>query len=90
MCNASNFVTIDLNELMNVSGGDAWDDYKKKVGDDAKATADRWNEAGKWTYHNGNNPGKFVDNYVGALFNGAKTGWDATGGALFDAVGLLK
>jgi hypothetical protein len=85
------FATIDPGDLATTCGGDGWQDYKNKVSQDWKDTTSRANEAIKYNLVNGNwQPGKFADNAAGTIFNGGKTVWDATGGQLISAVGLLK
>ena len=75
--NDHNLEILDLDLLTTVSGGDGWSDYKNRLSQDWKDTKGRWNEALKWTYHNGNDPGKFADNYAGTIYDGAKTALDA-------------
>jgi hypothetical protein len=76
--------TIQLDDLQFAVGGDAWGDYTAKLGQDWKDVKSRWNEAGKYTYHNGRDPGKFAYNYAGAIFNGGKLALDAVGGPVLD------
>ena len=91
MSHSTDLATIDHADLFLVNGGDAWQDYKHKLGADWKDTTDRANQAIKYNLVNGNwQPGKFADNAAGTIFNGGKTVWDATGGQLLNAAGLLK
>ena len=77
------FATIDLTDLALINGGDAWQDYKDKLGQDWNDTKNRANEAIKYNLVNGNwQPGKFADNAAGTIFNGGKMAWDATGGQI--------
>jgi hypothetical protein len=82
----SSFEAISHDDLRAAVGGDGWGDYTSKLGHDWKDVTNRWNEAKKYSYHNGNDPGKFAYNYAGALFNGGKLANDATGGILWDTV----
>lgn len=78
--NANNLQTIDidLDLLTTVSGGDGWSDYKNRISQDWTDTKNRFNQT---LYYNGVNGhtdvGKFIDNYAGTLYNGAKTAVDA-------------
>ena len=79
------FDTLDLTALALVSGGDAWQDYKDRLGQDWNDTRTRANQAIKYNLVNGNwQPGKFADNAAGTIFNGGKTIWDATGGQIMN------
>jgi len=78
------FETINRSDLATTSGGDGWGDYTSKLGKDWQDVKSRWNEMKKYSYHNGNDPGKFAYNYAGTLFNGGKLVNDATGGLLLD------
>ena len=91
MSHSTDLATIDHADLVLVNGGDAWQDYKNKLSQDWKDTSNRANQAVKYNLVNGNwQPGKFADNAAGTIFNGGKTVWDATGGQLVGALGLLK
>jgi hypothetical protein len=75
--NDHNLETLDLDLLTAVSGGDGWSDYKNRIKQDWKDTTNRYNKA---LYYNGVNghtdTGKFLDNYGGMLYDGAKTAID--------------
>lgn len=91
MSHSTDLATIDPNDLATTSGGDGWQDYKNKLSADWKDTTDRANQAIKYNLVNGNwQPGKFTDNAAGTIYNGGKTVWDATGGQLISAAGLVK
>jgi len=76
--NDQNLQTLDLDLLTAVSGGDGWDDYKNRISQDWSDTKNRFNQA---VYYNGVNGhtdvGKYLDNFGGMLYNGAKTAVDA-------------
>ena len=82
------FATIDLDVLALISGGDAWQDYKDTLSKDWGDTKTRWNAAVEHNLVNGKwDAGKWADNFGGAVFNGGKTAWDATGGLIGKAFG---
>ena len=76
--NANGLQSIDREILNIVSGGDGWDDYKRRIAQDAADTGNRFNKAVYYNKVNGHtDTGKFIDNYVGMLYDGVKTGLDA-------------
>lgn len=82
------FATLELDVLAGINGGDAWQDYKDTVSKDWTDTKTRWNQAVDHNLVNGNwDAGKWADGYAGAVFNGGKTAWDATGGLIGKAFG---
>ena len=75
--------TLDLATLGLVNGGDAWQDYKDRLGQDWTDTRNRARQAIRYNLVNGNwQPGRFADNAAGTIFNGGKLVWDATGGQI--------
>jgi hypothetical protein len=87
MIDSTALATISLDDLALINGGDGWQDYKDKLGQDWKDTTNRANQAIKYNLVNGNwQPGKFADNAAGTIFNGGKTVWDATGGQLLSFI----
>jgi len=76
--NATELMTLDLDLLSAVTGGDGYQDYKNQLSKDWQDTKSRANEAIKHNAVNGNwNAGKFFDNAAGTLYNGAKMALDA-------------
>ena len=78
---ATTFVTIDLDAMAGVNGGDGWGNYTKRLGQDATDTKNRYNAMTKNNMFSPNyNPVQQLSDMGGTIFNGAKTVVDSVKG----------